>query len=1018
MHKDLFNKILQTAVGGTDPEEVQRTLQDIQIAHQHRQLTAEKAYELFSYAYGNLQKLTQNNPQFGQQLILDGLLPLCLKETSGHGLAPIRLHQCREVLGKWVNDYPSEYSQTIAEAIYEHLREPLAGQRSEMACWVVSHIGFRTPSITSYLWRIADRKGKAGNAALAALIDLGCASFEHERCIEFLLRRMQRDLEGNTYAVQELADERLLGALSTLTQTKKIRTDAAALGGIIGLLARIADAHSENGQICDAAVSMIADLHNKYPQETSGRIYLGSDVLPKCNSSKAPALLLNLLIQAAKIGNSRRHNHVLFLRLNECCMPRQLPVNDTCCIQEITPVLLDILKSEPQTNEQWTSLDNENKVRALDAAFHLGIDQPLKEIDEVLSLAGDGGSRHDLLDIYACFPTEPLPKIVRDLVCSAVDMPRASPGVEFLDRTAALRLIRSAISYEALSALLQPSFTVGGHVLRDTGDALVDVVMELTDTENQREEIVTRLFDVLFASPTPTQISGICCALLCLARSDRLSSQHFDKILVAIEKLGLDEFPRSLLISCIGYMDGQHLSDQLSQALLQWALRDDRVGRASLQVLARLGLLHKQETLLSSKLGLSPAPSGWDWHPASPQVEDAAFIISLIYEQHPDKFEPAMESIIRQGGWLQALNACVVLRHIKQKDQTELPSRIALALVDGLKNQNTLSRSELWLFDHVAQLAPEKMLQVEWHAFWKDWIPDARVRFADVLGRIDLSNASSSQTAQAFLIKLMDDSQHSVRRSSYRSLARLDPKTLIQVCTRMSKANDYETRLRAAEAFTWIPAEIRDTAWKELYEALLSDIHASVRAATKTSYREGCKRSWAQEYLSSILELRIGDKQEMLSVWKYGRALAQIGDDETLARLEEHLTTNRLRPNIRHFLGRLSKLIEKTWERARKTWPEPLPPLSGQIRTGTCALKFEGGEWAARYSIWGKEAQDVKRRPSWGGLVTVDKPKQLPNVFGKDAIIKLEDNQEYDVFIYASSYSGMLNFSGGDSHPF
>ena len=211
---------------------------------------------------------------------------------------------------------------------------------------------------------------------------------------------------------------------------------------------------------------------------------------------------------------------------------------------------------------------------------------------------------------------------------------------------------------------------------------------------------------------------------------------------------------------------------------------------------------------------------------------------------------------------------------------------------------------------------------------------------------------------------------------------------------------------------------MRDDSWGSLNKLLRGDIHPRVRAAAKESFKDYRQRSWAGEHLAAILDIRSGDTQEMLRVWRYGRALSQVGDDETIAKLEEHLRAKHLRSNVRHFLGRLLKLVEKTWEKTKKNWPEPFVPLSGRARTGTCILKCSDAEWSARYSIWAKAAQDISHRPAWGGWATLDHLEQMPEVVGKDATLKLEDAQEYTVFVSASLSSGTLTFSGGDKHPF
>ncbi len=58
------------------------------------------------------------------------------------------------------------------------------------------------------------------------------------------------------------------------------------------------------------------------------------------------------------------------------------------------------------------------------------------------------------------------------------------------------------------------------------------------------------------------------------------------------------------------------------------------------------------------------------------------------------------------------------------------------------------------------------------------------------------------------------------------------------------------------------------------------------------------ERHWADEYLNRVLAATSSGDRGILNSYRYGRALARIGDDESAKRIETFLATQKMRPNV------------------------------------------------------------------------------------------------------------------------
>jgi hypothetical protein len=77
---------------------------------------------------------------------------------------------------------------------------------------------------------------------------------------------------------------------------------------------------------------------------------------------------------------------------------------------------------------------------------------------------------------------------------------------------------------------------------------------------------------------------------------------------------------------------------------------------------------------------------------------------------------------------------------------------------------------------------------------------------------------------------------------------------------------------------------------------------------------------WAESYTALVLSA--ATPADVVRLWRYGSALAPLGDDRTVERLRERADKN-LPPSVRFWLDRIRKAVQSRWDDVVRRWPEP-----------------------------------------------------------------------------------------------
>jgi hypothetical protein len=430
-----------------------------------------------------------------------------------------------------------------------------------------------------------------------------------------------------------------------------------------------------------------------------------------------------------------------------------------------------------------------------------------------------------------------------------------------------------------------------------------------------------------------------------------------------------DMYEVSCLVAPLGYLSSPGLPKRLLNLLTEWATEGaDWLSWRSLEVLARRGMLLSIPDPIRRRLHLEMRRDGWHME-RSGMDDQAAFIVGLLYILDRRTFEPAIAEVIEHEDWSGALQVLSCLMRVHgATGMVRLPRSIRRALTQRLTTRSSATGVEVELVHYMAVLAPSELIQSRWAEVWSSWTPEARAAWADAIRGAGLrTRRSLRNAARSLLVELARDGHFMVRRSAYRALAAVAPRALGELSMAWSYSESPDLRQRAAEAVQWsrnLP--------RAVLRQVLSDPEAHVRKAARDALDEQRRREWSNEYTSQVLHGGTSS-DGILRSWRYGRALASLGDDDSIALLRERIPARELFPNQRWWIGQIESQLEKQWSERVRAWPGPWRSWRGAFEE--CDGKIllgDGNSLAVHFSLWRQPGVGIGSRADWGGHAVGD----------------------------------------------
>jgi len=119
-----------------------------------------------------------------------------------------------------------------------------------------------------------------------------------------------------------------------------------------------------------------------------------------------------------------------------------------------------------------------------------------------------------------------------------------------------------------------------------------------------------------------------------------------------------------------------------------------------------------------------------------------------------------------------------------------------------------------------------------------------------------------------------------------------------------------------------------------------------------------------------VIEIKGLTNGEILQAWRYGEALARIGDDSCLRVLRRHLIEEALPPNVRFWVEQIAEKMKDNWLKETQKWPESWFAWEGAVEEGEGKIRDSTGKvLEVQYSVWSQPSSRPSGPPrsEWGG---------------------------------------------------
>jgi hypothetical protein len=163
-------------------------------------ITRGEAAELKILAFPALRELTTDDPMTAQTVILELLLPHCLRDaTHEDGEAFLARSRFREILRDWIEELAALTGPGIRDNAIRQLSEALKSEDPAPACWTIAVLGYRNREAVDLIWDVVEtRDDEAGDGALSVLTLLGPTAAERGKILH-AIRARDDEVQSFTY---------------------------------------------------------------------------------------------------------------------------------------------------------------------------------------------------------------------------------------------------------------------------------------------------------------------------------------------------------------------------------------------------------------------------------------------------------------------------------------------------------------------------------------------------------------------------------------------------------------------------------------------------------------------------------------------------------------------------------------------------------------------------------------------------------------------------------------------------
>jgi hypothetical protein len=922
-------------------------------------------------AFETARRRSREDPTLARAIILESLLPLCLRTRSIIPM-PERRNRYPKILSGWLDDLPPTERSAIRQDVIRATLPAFHTDEVRAASYLISEIGFRDPMLLDGLRRvIAAHDDETGDIVLAWRSGLGFTSGERDELASELVRRMRaRWTSSLILAARDIPDRRVIDAVVDCWLTSKNLEDLQHVGTLepqfsAQVIPAVADALWEDEEIQDVAWARMSYIDRVSTKFFRDWVYATSVALQRIDAPDVIRFLLKAY------GEENSHQRFLVgLRIEECVRPRQTRGWEPNPPPETVRALREIACEASGMTGEFSTIEHRSKVQAWNMLLSLGKSELLPRFEEGIAGEDNGFVIAEVLDIAACFRNVPLPESVPALIATGYAGIQESENQRAAAHVAAVHVAHSAQTVEALRALLAFEPIRQG-VLISVIEAIAETTWSLMRAG--KFDAFASLLQIARTADAPYRRTAAAASLARLLRTGMNANIPVSVFIHIATDSSVDLYGRRELLESIGHLpSGSFSKNELSelaeialgrsQATVAGGVKNEpnQLSDIALAVLARQGELTDNPDLLNQSLGIRRTTTGWEPLHDAPIGITKSHVLGILFSREPSEFASMVSKIILKESGL----AVSQLEPFIKLVGDDTPQTVVEALLERAHRADRGRSAETDVLFLLAKVARRALLTDEW-AHVENWLPQGREAMGDALASMGELDDELGSLQVKLLLKLAGDGQFAVRRAAYRALADVQPMFLANICTSwavITNEEAIEIRKRAAEGSGWVREDLLSTE----VQALAWDAEPHVRESYNRAMVDRRERDWAALYIEEVLAVK--EPAGIITAWKYGKALVGVGDDRVIERLESHKRSTGLAPAIRHWLGRVAKDVRSRWEEVLRKWPEPWYTRRGDLETIEGTLKRGADvELALEGCLWYAPSRELGGISSWGG---------------------------------------------------
>ncbi len=798
----------------------------------------------------------------------------------------------------WERIKLSEYGdeETLRLEAATKTASPLAGRnrRRELVAWIVENPD-RLDELRQKILEIARSapEGESHNA-VQCLIDMRDASVPvlqqlHLFTGDSVAEKRADGARGlvllgskddRTTAVQALSDlirskyvsHQVFVAASIASDSSLVDSIAAALSGqiddedrtdlLVSVMARVAEKNLSDSTIQKAVADIIVSLHDR---KSTGNLLLSGDVSGAIDYPSIADKLLYLLDPENGIVHAR---HLVYIRTTELSLPSPLERLPSAA-HNMSDNALDIVRhditDDSKNNSPWQ--DWHHKEWATQFACFCAIAQSrdwiahaLKDSSPyVVNWACDYAAA---LGLGASVPL--LTELLR-------------PESHDLVRIGATKTLGILAGTESVAALIAHPLEIDGHVLQSGAEALSSAALS--------SGLVGYLCDVAADENTASNSRAVCIGAL-----ERIAHLAKDTITCSrtalwriIDDSALEEWCRATCLKILGALDAS--DDELARLVELAQGGESSTSWAAMQTLAAWQKLGEYPDLTKT---VSDVLRSTDEAGREPEL-----VLLTLYRNNPAMWASLVAERISANSLTTLLNV-----HL----DSSVPEVVRNALLDLLERSRSVFIAQADVVGVMAECAPEELLRRLQDERPFGLVPKYGPDVADALGFVASRHDDMRSAAAHELASLCAFSDLATRRSAADVLARLDAALLAKTAEDLLVVTDsVDSMVAGADCVAYVES---DDDFMRLIELVEFAPYPSLRIYGMAIRRDRYNLLLADRHLDI---LKRAMNEDILGLWRYGMAVAQVGDRRHYGRLREMAGDEHYRANVRFWFGWLAK---------------------------------------------------------------------------------------------------------------